>query len=133
MTSSDPSAVPTEPPTTEAATTQPPTSEAATTQPSVAEPEPVLGQELVGRWAHYDVVAYEDDVLKALIISYGFNDFTEVDGRIGTRAVSGSARSAHAAPAIGSATAVNGAAYRSASRTNFALLPAASRTRLTIC
>jgi hypothetical protein len=44
--------------------------------------EPVLGRELVGRWAHYDVVAYEDDVLKTLIISYGFNDFTEVDGRI---------------------------------------------------
>ena len=82
MTSSDPSAVPTEPPTSEAATTQPPTSEAATTQPPVTEPEPVLGQELVGRWAHYDVVAYEDDVLKTLIISYGFNDFTEVDGQI---------------------------------------------------
>jgi hypothetical protein len=42
----------------------------------------VLGAELVGRWAHYDVVAYEDDVLKTLIISYGFNDFTEVDGQI---------------------------------------------------
>ena len=82
VTSSDPSAVPTEPPATEAATTQPPTSEAATTQPPVTEPEPVLGQELVGRWAHYDVVAYEDDVLKTLIISYGFNDFTEVDGQI---------------------------------------------------
>jgi hypothetical protein len=36
----------------------------------------------VGRWAHYDVVAYEDGVLKTLIISYGFNDFAEVDGRI---------------------------------------------------
>jgi hypothetical protein len=42
----------------------------------------VLGAELVGRWAHYDVVAYEDDTLKTLIISYGFNDFTEVDGQI---------------------------------------------------
>ena len=41
-----------------------------------------LGAELVGRWAHFDVVAYEDGVLKTLIISYGFNDFTEVDGRI---------------------------------------------------
>ena len=42
----------------------------------------LLGEELVGRWAHYDVVAYEDGLLKTLIISYGFNDFTEVDGRI---------------------------------------------------
>jgi hypothetical protein len=57
--------------------------------PATTEPAPVpvlgaelLGAELVGRWAHYDVVAYEDDVLKTLIISYGFNDFTEVDGQI---------------------------------------------------
>lgn len=41
-----------------------------------------VGQELVGRWAHYDVVAYEDGVLKTLIISYGFNDFTRVGGEI---------------------------------------------------
>jgi len=61
---------------------QPSPTEAATTQPPVTEPEPVLGEELVGRWAHYDVVAYEDDVLKTLIISFGFNDFTEVDGQI---------------------------------------------------
>ena len=72
MSSSDSSAEPVQPPATEAATAQPP----------VTEPEPVLGQELVGRWAHYDVVAYEDDVLKTLIISFGFNDFTEVDGQI---------------------------------------------------
>ena len=42
----------------------------------------VLGEELIGRWAHYDVVAYEDGTLKTLIISYGFNDFAAVDGRI---------------------------------------------------
>lgn len=41
-----------------------------------------LGSELVGRWAHFDVVAYQDGTLKTLIVSYGFNDFTEVDGRI---------------------------------------------------
>ena len=53
------------------------------TEPTpTTEPAPVLGAELVGRWAHYDVVAYEDDVLKTLIISYGFNDITEVDGQI---------------------------------------------------
>ncbi len=59
-----------------------PTTKSATTQPPGTEPEPLLGEELIGRWAHYDVVAYEDDVLKTLIISYGFNDFTEVDGQI---------------------------------------------------
>jgi hypothetical protein len=42
----------------------------------------LLGEELVGRWAHYDVVAYEDDVFKTLIVSYGFNDFAAEDGRI---------------------------------------------------
>lgn len=39
-------------------------------------------RDLLGRWAHYDVVAYEDGLLKTLIISYGFNDLTEEDGRI---------------------------------------------------
>ena len=75
---------PTTEPTTDstAESTTPPTSESTTTEPPVTEPEPVLGEELAGRWAHYDVVAYEDDVLKTLIISYGFNDVTEVDGQI---------------------------------------------------
>jgi hypothetical protein len=45
-------------------------------------PVTVVGEELVGRWAHFDVVAYEDGVLKTLIISYGFNDFSVVDGRV---------------------------------------------------
>jgi len=69
--------------TTGPATTATPSTTAtpATAAPTTT-PEPVPGAELVGRWAHYDVVAYEDDVLKTLIISYGFNDFTEVDGRI---------------------------------------------------
>jgi hypothetical protein len=60
----------------------PPTSDSSAPQPPVTEPGPVLGEEVVGRWAHYDVVAYQDDLLKTLIISYGFNDFTLVDGRI---------------------------------------------------
>lgn len=68
------------------ASTRPSAVEPVATQapvtPSTAEPAPIVGAELVGRWAHYDVVAYEDDVLKTLIISYGFNDFTEVDGEI---------------------------------------------------
>lgn len=66
------------PEVTTAPTTRPTT---AATVPPTTEPG-LLGEELVGRWAHYDVVAYEDGLLKTLIISYGFNDFTEVDGRI---------------------------------------------------
>jgi hypothetical protein len=54
------------------------TAAAAVTDP----PGDVLGRELVGRWAHYDIVAYEDGVLKTLIISYGFNDFSIDNGQI---------------------------------------------------
>lgn len=43
---------------------------------------PVLGAELAGRWAHLDVVAYEEGDLKTLIISFGFNDFEVVNGRV---------------------------------------------------
>lgn len=86
--------------TTEPATTTSPervttstvtsTSPTATSAPDTSAPEAgpattagaVPGAELVGRWAHYDVVAYQDDTLKTLIISFGFNDFTEVDGEI---------------------------------------------------
>jgi hypothetical protein len=72
----------TEPSPTEPTTTEPTTTEPTTTRPATTERLPVVGEELIGRWAHYDVVAYQDDVLKTLIISYGFNDFSEVDGRI---------------------------------------------------
>jgi hypothetical protein len=60
------------------------TSTETSTVESTAPDRPVetLGAELIGRWAHYDVVAYQDDILKTLIVSYGFNDFTEVDGEI---------------------------------------------------
>lgn len=37
---------------------------------------------LAGRYAHYDVVAYEGDAMKTLIISYGFTDLDEVDGEL---------------------------------------------------
>lgn len=43
---------------------------------------PEVADALVGRWAHYDVVAYEDEVMRTLIISYGFNDFSVVDGEL---------------------------------------------------
>ena len=42
----------------------------------------VAGADLVGRWAHYDVVAYEDDAIKTLIVSYGFNDLSVTDGEL---------------------------------------------------
>lgn len=58
----------------------------ATTSPAttaeVATTVAPLGAELVGRWAHFDVVAYQDDVLKTIIVSYGFNDFEMVDGTL---------------------------------------------------
>ena len=51
-----------------------PGSEAASAAPATSAPA-VPGAELAGRWAHYDVVAYEDAMMKTLIISYGFTDF----------------------------------------------------------
>jgi hypothetical protein len=68
-----------------AAPTVPSSDPTPTTSPTTTSPTTTtgpLGEELLGRWAHYDVVAYEDGLLKTLIISYGFNDFTDVDGRI---------------------------------------------------
>lgn len=38
--------------------------------------------EVEGRFAHYDVVAYESDDMKTLIISYGFTDLEVVDGEL---------------------------------------------------
>lgn len=70
----------TEPPveTTIAPTTEAPTTEAPATEAPV---EVFSGsvEDLVGRWAHFDAVAYEDANLKTVITSYGFNDFT-LDG-----------------------------------------------------
>lgn len=43
---------------------------------------PVPGADLAGRWAHYDIVAYEDDTLKTMIVSYGFTDFAVEDGQL---------------------------------------------------
>lgn len=54
----------------------------AATAPVTTVPDEVLGSELVGRWAHYDIVAYEEPMMKVLIISYGFNDFRVEDGRL---------------------------------------------------
>lgn len=70
-------------------TTSPPTPTTAveTTTPTtmgVNTPvtDDVVLEQLAGRWAHYDVVAYEGDVIKTLVISYGFNDFSVGDGEV---------------------------------------------------
>jgi hypothetical protein len=52
-----------------------------TASPTTAVAE-VPGAELVGRWAHYDIVAYEDDLMKTMIVSYGFTDFTIEGGQL---------------------------------------------------
>lgn len=39
-------------------------------------------ERLEGRYAHYDVVAYEGNDMKTMIISYGFTDLDRVDGRL---------------------------------------------------
>lgn len=51
----------------------------ATTTSATAD---VPGADLAGRWAHYDIVAYEDDTLKTMIVSYGFTDFAVEDGQL---------------------------------------------------
>ncbi|MEZ5142680.1 MAG: hypothetical protein R2726_09220 [Acidimicrobiales bacterium] len=47
-----------------------------TTAPTVA------GAELAGRWAHYDIVAYQGSPMKTMIISYGFTDFAVEGDRL---------------------------------------------------
>lgn len=42
----------------------------------------VAKERLQGRYAHYDVVAYQSTVIKTLIISYGFTDLTLKDGAL---------------------------------------------------
>jgi hypothetical protein len=54
--------------------------------PAVAAADAVAGEELAGRWAHYDVVAYEDELFGTLIVSYGFNDLSIEDGQLIDRA-----------------------------------------------
>jgi hypothetical protein len=39
-------------------------------------------ERLAGRYAHFDIVAYEGKIMNAMIISYGFTDFDVVDGEL---------------------------------------------------
>ncbi len=59
-------------------------STAPTTAPGTAGDSalPDGAEELAGRWAHFDVVAYEDDVMRTLIISTGFADLEVRDGEL---------------------------------------------------
>jgi hypothetical protein len=60
-------------------TTAPTTGTAASALPAGAE-------DLAGRWAHFDVVAYDDPVMKTLVISTGFADLeVRDDGRLWNR------------------------------------------------
>jgi hypothetical protein len=58
------------------------TPDSTTPETTAPEPEPVPGAELVGRWAHYDIVAYEEPLMRTLIISYGFNDYSVENGTL---------------------------------------------------
>ncbi|MTA64056.1 MAG: hypothetical protein F2518_06905, partial [Actinobacteria bacterium] len=54
---------------------------AATADESVG-PTPEQVESLAGRYAHYDVVAYQSTDMKTLIISYGFTDLAMKDGSL---------------------------------------------------
>jgi len=63
------------------------TSSSSTAAPADLQPTPETGpdlppgaDDLVGRWAHFDAVAYEDDVFRSYIISTGFSDIELRDG-----------------------------------------------------
>lgn len=49
---------------------------------AVASGLPAGTEDLVGRYAHFDVVAYEDEIMKTLIISTGFADLEMRDGEL---------------------------------------------------
>ncbi len=55
---------------------------ATTTRPAQTARLHAGAADLAGRWAHYDVVAYQDDTMKTLIISTGFADLEVRDGKL---------------------------------------------------
>lgn len=90
---SDSDASPSASPTTDAVTTADQTTTSSTSPPETSAAEsapettpedistlPEGAEDLVGRFAHFDVVAYEDDVMQTLIISTGFADLEMRDG-----------------------------------------------------
>ncbi len=57
-----------------------PTSDGAST--TVVDALPAGAEDLVGRWAHFDVVAYADETMNTGIISTGFADLELRDGEL---------------------------------------------------
>jgi len=57
-------------------------SSATDTTSTPASQEQLAADRLSGRYAHYDVVAYDSDDMKTHIISYGFTDLTEENGAL---------------------------------------------------
>lgn len=55
---------------------------AASTTDAPAAAAKVPGADLAGRYAHYDVVAYESADMKTLIVSFGFTDLSVRDGEL---------------------------------------------------
>ncbi|MEZ5177581.1 MAG: hypothetical protein R2746_04665 [Acidimicrobiales bacterium] len=56
--------------------------DSARTTSTAAPALPAGAEDLVGRFAHFDVVAYEDDAMRTLIISTGFSDLEVRDGEL---------------------------------------------------
>ncbi len=56
--------------------------ESPTTTPTGAADLPPGAEDLEGRWAHFDVVAYEDELMNTMIISTGFADLELRDGEL---------------------------------------------------
>jgi hypothetical protein len=59
--------------------------EAVEDEPDPASDLPEGAEALVGRWAHFDAVAYEDELMKSLIISTGFSNLEIRDGEMWNR------------------------------------------------
>jgi hypothetical protein len=51
---------------------------------STTSPIDTVMERLAGRYAHFDVVAYEGQIMNAMIISYGLTDFDVVGGELVT-------------------------------------------------
>ncbi len=62
------------------------TSTTTSTEPATSTTSPLAAamERLAGRYAHFDVVAYEGKIMNAMIISYGLTDFDVVDGELVT-------------------------------------------------
>ncbi len=71
-----------EPTAGDATTTTTEADVAPTTVPETNSDLPPGAEELAGRWAHFDVVAYEDDLMRTLIISTGFAELEVRDGEL---------------------------------------------------